>query len=348
MSSIGAPASPASRRRSHSTTGAAHTAGHATSPSKGDSPAPNDITKPTLQNINTKLGDGVDLIPEIVSSPTKSMSDLAADARRERKVLDLEISNSSLLAINKSLEREMRKQKAELKRYRRLSRAGQFAVSTPEHFNMRLSSLNEEESDLPDFDGLGRPSSPFVDEAGDMSDDDSITSSATPLSPGAQADSDARHRVKDERRLQMDLEKHRELLLDTQRMNQVIQRCLFWTDGLLRDGRKALDYEVRKEDVKMGGRILAEEEEGSEHDDERDQLQVGAEEEDTIRGDRFGDASGHLGIWGHRNESGRSSVGSERTDRDSGIEVEQAAANFDAFLSLGKGGLDRPSVGETW
>lgn len=71
-------------------------------------------------------------------SPSKSVSELAADARRERKVLDLEISNSSLLAINSSLEREVRRQKAELKRFRRLSRAGKFGFA-PHERTARLS-----------------------------------------------------------------------------------------------------------------------------------------------------------------------------------------------------------------
>ena len=62
-------------------------------------------------------------------SKIDQMNELAANARRERKALDLEISNSSLLAINRTLEREMRKQNAELRRYRRLSRSGRFSVT---------------------------------------------------------------------------------------------------------------------------------------------------------------------------------------------------------------------------
>lgn len=62
-------------------------------------------------------------------SKIDQMNELAANARRERKVLDLEISNSSLLAINRTLEREMRKQNAELRRYRRLSRSGRISIA---------------------------------------------------------------------------------------------------------------------------------------------------------------------------------------------------------------------------
>lgn len=184
-----------------------------------------------------------------------------AEARRERKVLDLEISNSSLLAINKSLERELRKQKAELKRFRRLSRAGQFTVPQRSSDNEEDLSTLDEEADLPDFDDDdegARPSSPFHSQPEeDFSDDDSTNSSAVPLSPGAQADRDAAQRAEDESRLRLDLSRHRELLLDTQRMNQSLQRCLYWTEGLIKDGRKALDYQIASSEVKLGGRILS-------------------------------------------------------------------------------------------
>ncbi|RDA93231.1 hypothetical protein CP533_6509 [Ophiocordyceps camponoti-saundersi (nom. inval.)] len=136
-------------------------------------------------------------------SPTKSsfsaaaadpISELVANARRERKVQDLEITNASLEAINRTLERQLRKQTAELRRYRH----------------------------------------------DDSSDSDRL---------------DAR-RKRDERRLQLDLSKHRDLLVDSQKMNQSIKRCLDWTEMLIKDGQKALAYRVRPADVSFGGRVL--------------------------------------------------------------------------------------------
>lgn len=216
-----------------------------------------------------RFTDSPALLPpteEPLQSPVKQVPDLAAEARRERKVLDLEISNSSLLAINKSLEREIRKQKAELKRFRRLSRAGQFNVTAIDRAATdHMATLREEADDLPDLDGhVGRPSSPFMSEpADDFSEEDDVdsaNSSAHPLSPGAQAEEDAKHRVDDEERLRLDLNKHRELLLDTQRMNKSLQRCLTWTEDLIQHGKKALEYQVPS-DVKLGGRILTDDDE---------------------------------------------------------------------------------------
>ncbi len=69
-------------------------------------------------------------------SPTKSgsqqdqLDELVINARRERKVQDLQITNASLEAINRSLERQLRKQKAEIRQYRRLSRSGRLSLTS--------------------------------------------------------------------------------------------------------------------------------------------------------------------------------------------------------------------------
>jgi hypothetical protein len=195
-------------------------------------------------------------------SPTKKshsldqMNELAANARRERKVLDLEITNSSLAAINRTLEREMRKQTAELRRYRRLSRSGRLSIATTASRKTSsgtislldgtdgeiLSDMSEEE-DEDDLDEDTDYSSESMDEGS--------------LSPGAMAESDLRHRKRDEQRLQLDLSKHQQLLIDSQKMNQSLKRCLGWTEELISEGKKALAYSVRVSDVELGGRVLA-------------------------------------------------------------------------------------------
>jgi hypothetical protein len=192
--------------------------------------------------------------PSSGQSALEAMNELAANARRERKVLDLEISNSSLLAINRSLEKEVRKQKAELRRFRRMSRAGRFSVDPmgatlesspltgPSHLG-DLSDMSEEE----EIEELPEEEDP---ESSDESFDEGQ------LSPSARLERDEAHRFKDEKRLQLDLSKHRDLLLDSQKMNQSLKRCMNWTEQLIKDGQKALEYQVRPSDVKLGGRVL--------------------------------------------------------------------------------------------
>ncbi|KFY19091.1 hypothetical protein V493_08149, partial [Pseudogymnoascus sp. VKM F-4281 (FW-2241)] len=191
----------------------------------------------------------------------EQLNELAANARRERKVLDLEITNSSLAAINRTLEREMRKQSAELRRYRRLSRSGRLSIATAvsrsslgSHISLGGisedpgSDLSGEEYDDEDYD--------------DASELDSVDDGT--LSPTALAESDARHRKRDEERLQLDLEKHQQLLVDSQKMNQSIKRCLGWTEELILEGNKALAYKVHVSDVELGGRVLI----ADDHDDD--------------------------------------------------------------------------------
>ncbi len=195
-----------------------------------------------------------------VPSPVKAghslerMNELAANARRERKVLDLEITNSSLAAINRTLEREMRKQTAELRRYRRLSRSGRLSINTSA--SLRTSSGNLSIVDGVDATSLSDMSEESDgEEEEDFSEEESIDDGS--LSPGAMAESDARHRERDEKRLQLDLSKHQQLLIDSQNMNQSLKRCLGWTEELINEGKKALAYHVRVSDIEFGGRVLA-------------------------------------------------------------------------------------------
>ncbi|KAI8623764.1 hypothetical protein F5Y19DRAFT_468308 [Xylariaceae sp. FL1651] len=203
-----------------------------------------------------------DEVPSGLQSPTKStlssaepVTDLITNARRERKVQDLQIRNASLEAINRTLERQLRKQTAELRRYRRLSRSGRLSLASTTKSSrvpsetlseldiesLGLSDLDEEDSDMEELD----------DES--FSDTDSASSK---LSPSVLAAQDAKHGQRDEQRLQLDLSKHQQLLLDSQKINQSMKRCLDWTEELIRDGKKALDYHVRASDVQLGGRVL--------------------------------------------------------------------------------------------
>lgn len=206
--------------------------------------------------------------PEI-QSPTKStrssdpINELVTNARRERKVQDLEITNASLEAINRTLERQLRKQTAEIRRYRRLSRSGRLSSITSAASSrvpsaaltdvpISLSDLSEEEdshaSDDEDHDSF--------DES-EISSADSVSVS-DPLDPHdekAIAKAEGR-RKRDENRLHLDLSKHRELLVDSQKINQSLKRCLSWTEVLIKEGQKALEYRVNISDVDFGGHVL--------------------------------------------------------------------------------------------
>ncbi|KAL2427292.1 hypothetical protein ABEF95_011219 [Exophiala dermatitidis] len=213
-----------------------------------------EAAKPSTASANAPESAGEQAVP-----PVQPQNDEAANARRERKVLDLEISNSSLLAINKTLERELRKQSGELRRYRRLSRSGRLSLAASTRAasgqsNYSLDTVTEHddedqflsdmdhESDLDDLDD---------EEDSLLSNDSSSLTSSTARS---------RQRARDEKRLLLDLSKHQQLLIDSQKLSQSIKRCLTVTEELIRDGNKALDYRVGIGDVKLGGRVLHDEE----------------------------------------------------------------------------------------
>ena len=253
-----------------------------------------------------------------LNSPTKPtqqqehLDELVVNARRERKVQDLEITNASLEAINRSLERQLRKQKNELRQFRRLSRSGRLSLAPSIRIaststvegplndpNQALSDLSEEESEQED-DGP---------EESDYSESESA-SGESQLSPSLVVKRDARHRKQDEKRLQLDLSKHRQLLVDSQKMNQSLKRCLSWTEELIREGKKALEFQVRVSEVKLGGRVLAPLDEEALDDEEKTELEDtgdGAPEEDAVR---------------LKLEDGGDSPWEEGSkDRDSGIEL---------------------------
>lgn len=241
------------------------------------------------------FADDEDSKPESLNSPTKASSqdgqlnELVANARRERKVQDLQITNASLEAINRTLERQLRKQTAEIRRYKRLSRSGRLSLvsagsrvpsdSTVDggglaRAGLGLDDLSEEESDMEEQE------TEFDDDEDMSASDDSGE-----LSPEAIAQRDARHRKRDEKRLQLDLSKHQQLLIDSQKINQSLKRCLGWTEELIKEGKRALEYQVRVSEVELGGRVLAPEEvEGVEDDDADDDADLVGDGDETIRG----------------------------------------------------------------
>ncbi|KAL8708586.1 MAG: hypothetical protein Q9220_006521 [cf. Caloplaca sp. 1 TL-2023] len=186
------------------------------------------------------------------------LNELAANARRERKVLDLEISNSSLLAINRTLEAEMRKQKSELRHLRRLRSSGRFASSTrsaSSKFSMPSASDDLSPTSSADEDGMDDDCFSNVSDA--ISDDTSFPDSLS-FSPTPRKSSIPTAKQRHSRSFKLDLSAQRGLLLDSQKLNQSLKRCLGRTDELIADGKKALDYQVDTGSlVNLGPRVLS-------------------------------------------------------------------------------------------
>ena len=201
------------------------------------------------------------LSPQFPQSPTKSQSrldqanELAANARRERKVLDLEISNSSLLAINRTLEREMRRQTAELRRLRRLTRFNLVSGASSRSASRKLSiaSQSKAEVELDDF----QSDSESDKEKADDSQSARSSTLATSLC-SSPTDRNASSRFQDPKYLPLDLTVQRNLLVENHKFNQSIIRCLNHTDSLLTLGRDALARQSSiSEPEHLGPKVLA-------------------------------------------------------------------------------------------
>ncbi|KAG0643401.1 hypothetical protein HOY80DRAFT_880209, partial [Tuber brumale] len=199
----------------------------------------------------------------------KSMEDAAANARRERKVLDLEISNTSLMAINKTLERQMRKQTAELRRYRRLLRKGRLSSGGENKgtkFSCHLSDGNDAE-EVSESQGASDSAASDADEEeeteeedkdsfvedgdGEKEDDEERVGDTVAVKLEAKKD-----KAPDGGRLDLDLSKHQALLKASTKMNVSLKRCQYITEQLIEEGKKALEYKVQPSDVHLGGRVL--------------------------------------------------------------------------------------------
>ncbi|OTB00714.1 hypothetical protein M426DRAFT_26315 [Hypoxylon sp. CI-4A] len=246
-----------------------------------------------------------------VQSPTKSVNstepvnELVANARRERKVQDLQITNASLEAINRTLERQLRKQTTELRRYKRLSRSGRFSTASTVVEGVPSEAPSEEGPGTEALSDLSEESAAEEEEAEEDSLSESDSTSG-PLSPTIVAEQDAKHRKRDEERLQVDLSKHQQVLIDSQKINQSIRRCLDWTEVLISEGKKALEYQVRISDVQVGGRVL----DPLDLEDERPSTADDSPDNTIMIDEKFSEGPTTLATWSY-----------ERQDRDSGIEL---------------------------
>ena len=149
-----------------------------------------------------------------------------------------------------------------------------------------LSTLGEEGGDDDDDDELSAAG--LADDPDDLSDSDdgSLLSGGEPHSPGSQTSKEQDRLAKDEKRLRVDLARHKELLVQSQAMNQSIKRCMYATEEMLREGKAALQYNVRVSDVKLGGRILS----GNDDDEE-------IEVDDNVTDDGMETAKGLIDVF---------------------------------------------------
>lgn len=235
--------------------------------------------------------------PEEIESEAPAAHVKIGAARHERKLLDLEISNSSLLAINRSLEREVLKQKSELRRLRRATRGGMT--------NSRTSWLSEVSMGEDGSSDMGM-SSPADSETMEQSRLDDIDTPTKFYGLATQSSND--------KRTNLDLSKHKDLLIDSQKMNLSLQRCLGMTEQLLKDASKALEYQP-----KVTSKVVSPEERCLQA---RKALSSTTEEDYFTKNWDWTNAANGYKMTPRRSSDGRETT---MTDKDSGVELDDTA-----------------------
>jgi hypothetical protein len=166
-------------------------------------------------------------------------------------------------------------------------------------------------------------------------DDGSVLSGGDVVSTEMQSGRHQDRLAKDELRLRLDLQRHKELLVQSQGMNQSLKRCMYATEEMIKDGRRALEYHVNVSDIRLGGRILT----GHEEDEETEITQIEVEDDfdaditDVTDGGQnaMESAQDLLDVWtglGRPRLNGSEGSG----DRDSGIELDKTFARTSAGL----------------
>lgn len=148
-------------------------------------------------------------------------------ARSDRKIMDLEISNASLMAVNKYLEKKLRNQAKDIQ---------------------YLKVSNKDPT-------TGLPYTIETDSEDDISDDDddndntqtSINTENLLNQSPEEAELAEKTKLIEQR-----MQSHIQFLKSSEKVNNMMRNCLMLTDSLLQQANKSLAYEVDPSDVKYG------------------------------------------------------------------------------------------------
>jgi hypothetical protein len=158
------------------------------------------------------------------SQPTpeepKSISDLQVkQARSDRKIQDLEISNASLMAVNKYLEKRLRTQSKDL----------QYLKTNTSIEMTRFDSDSDDEKE------------------GDYADEDEATNENDEnMSP------EEKELATKTKMIEKRMQAHIEFLESSEKINTMMRNCLLLTDTLIQEAAKSMEYEVDSFDPKYG------------------------------------------------------------------------------------------------
>ncbi|KAK9353284.1 hypothetical protein V1505DRAFT_391148 [Lipomyces doorenjongii] len=210
------------------------------------------------QNSALSVGDSAELSTAMDGGDTPPTAPVETDAARtNRKILDLEISNTSLLAINRTLEREMRGQSRELRALKRWIQRNNIGGVEIDVSNLSVSETEDS--------GIDDESDEESNSRGDEDDEDVTIGPFSGKRSAVRSKGTVSQSV-----LELDVlvQKEQDLLEASQAVNGSITNCLFMSDVLLKEARASLSFKVSEEDLRVGGRVLSYEDTNYTYDDE--------------------------------------------------------------------------------
>lgn len=167
------------------------------------------------------------------SAPSNPQDLQVKQARSDRKMQDLEISNASLMSVNKYLERKLRSQAKEIQ-YLKFSSSGPGTEIT--RFD---SDIDSEEEDSDNFN----PDESMED---DLEREEFEHTDQTP------AEVELANKTK---LIEQRMQSHIKFLESSEKVNKMMRNCLLISDSLLQQATKSLEYEVDPSDLKYGLQI---------------------------------------------------------------------------------------------
>lgn len=165
-------------------------------------------------------------------------------ARSDRKIMDLEISNTSLLKVNKYLEKKLRSQSKHIQQAKLLQKRDKILMFP------RLGELNSNEEPLDLFSS----SASDAEEDDDDDDEESSMTDDERVSPENQTREEKELSEKT-KLVEKKIQSHIEFLESSERVNKMIRNCIFISDALITQASQTLDYEVDPSEIKFGGQV---------------------------------------------------------------------------------------------
>lgn len=149
-------------------------------------------------------------------APSCGVATDAVRARAQRKIMDLEISNTALLSINKYLEKRLKRQEKEYEHLQSYVQSGEF-----------LEGIVFDESESEDDD--------------DDDDDDNLDGGSHELNREDYSHADS---IDEKTRKAREISNaHIEFLKQSDKTNRILQKCLLVTETLLKEAQTCLDKE---------------------------------------------------------------------------------------------------------